>query len=242
MSFDPEFSQSRAEQLKLQSEDQDFSIITKQWIAKSVKTKYSYGFDWLGVPIIQFPTDLIAFQEIVFSTRPTVIIECGVARGGSAIFWASMQQLCGLTPNVIGIDIDIRKHTIRAIESSIYSQNINLIVGSSTASETLEKVKSLLDVDDKAMVVLDSNHTHNHVLEELNLYADLVSVGSYLLVLDTVIANLPKDPSRSWGPDANPQTAVLDFMSNRADFKNDSDIENKIGITVAPKGYWKRTS
>ncbi len=240
MSFDPEFDKFRAQQKMIQSKDKLFSEVTAEWVAASVKTNYSYGFDWLGVPIIQFPTDLIAFQEIVFSTRPSLIIECGVARGGSAIFWASMQQICGITPNVIGVDIDIRPHAISAINHSSFSDCIKLVVGSSIDSDTFAKVKSSFNPDERVMVVLDSNHTHEHVFEELKLYAELVSVGSYLLVLDTVIANIPKDVSRPWGPDANPQSAVLEFMSNRTDFVNDKEIEDRIGITVAPKGYWKR--
>jgi len=239
-SLDPEFVKFRAEQLKDQASDENFLTLTSDWVNASVKTKYSYGFDWLGVPIIQFPSDLIAFQEIVFKVKPTLIIECGVARGGSAIFWASMQHLSGIKPNVIGVDIDIRDHAWKAIEGSPYREGIHLIVGDSTEKSTFEKVATLINSSDKIMVILDSNHTHEHVLKELEIYAELVTIGSYLLVLDTVIENIPKDATREWGPGANPQTAVLKYMSGRNSFKNDDSIEQRIGITVAPKGYWFR--
>ncbi len=240
--FDPEFEKFKDEQLAIQVADTDFARLTSEWVKASVRNKYSYGFNWLGVPIIQFPSDLIAFQEIVFSIKPTLIIECGVARGGSAIFWASMQLLSGLKPNVIGIDIDIRPHAREAITSSAFGNGIHLIEGSSTNLETALKAKQLVNKNDKVMVVLDSNHTHEHVLAELKLYADLVSNGSYLLVLDTVIDDLPLDEQRPWGPGANPKTAVRDFMRERSDFINSSEIENRIAITVAPNGYWRRVS
>ena len=239
-SFDAEFDKFRNEQLAIQQADEEFARLTNEWVAASVRTKYSYGFNWLGIPVIQFPSDLIAFQEIVYSIKPTLIIECGVARGGSAVFWASIQALSGITPNVIGVDIDIRPHAHEAIQSSLFSQGIHLIQGSSIDVATASKVRNLVDKNDKVMLVLDSNHTYEHVLEELKLYTDLVSIGSFLLVLDTVIENLPIDKNRPWGPGASPQTAVLEFMKNRDDFVNESQIEQRIGITVAPKGYWRR--
>jgi cephalosporin hydroxylase len=238
--FDQVFESTRATQIEKQINDADFKKLTAEWITASVRTKYSYGFNWLGVPIIQFPTDLIAFQEIVFNSKPSLIIECGVARGGSAIFWASIQDICGITPNVIGVDIDIRPHAIKAIKESKFSAAIKLIEGSSISESTLLKIKTLAEGHASIMIVLDSNHTHEHVLAELEMYANLVTDGCYLLVLDTVIENLPPDDSRPWGPGASPQTAVLEFMENRTDFVNDSIIEGKIGITVAPLGYWKK--
>lgn len=239
-SFDKEFERFRNKQLAIQVADEDFTKLTSEWVKASVRTKYSYGFDWLGIPIIQFPSDLMAFQEIVFSTKPSLIIECGVARGGSAVFWASMQMLSGITPNVIAVDIEIRPHAHEAIASSTFREGIHLIQGSSIDPITASKVRGMINKNDKVMVVLDSNHTYEHVRDELMLYAELVSKGSFLLVLDTVIEDLPIDATRPWGPGASPQTAVVEFMSNRDDFKNESEIERKIGITVAPKGYWKK--
>jgi cephalosporin hydroxylase len=241
VTFDKEFDLFRKEILLSQANNLSFSIASKDWLKTSVETKYSYGFDWLGVPIIQLPQDLLAFQEITFLAKPTVVIECGIARGGSAIFWASMQEICGIKPKVIGIDVDIRLHTLNAIENSRYKESINLILGDSTNLDTKKKVVELIAPNDVVLVVLDSNHTKEHVLKELQLYADLVSPNSYLIVLDCIIENLPRDPSRPWGPGDSPQSAVLEFMKNRSDFTNREDVEDRIALTVAPKGYWQRS-
>jgi cephalosporin hydroxylase len=239
-SYDSEFEDFRAKNLAKQLESQEFQDMTSAWVQKSVDLKYSYNFNWLGVPIIQFPTDLVAFQELVWKVRPTVILECGVARGGSAIFWASMQDIVGINPKVIAVDIEIREHTKNAIRGSKYSESIHIIEGDSTAESTAEKVLRLIELDDIVMVVLDSNHTYDHVLKELENYARLVSAGSYLLVLDTVIEKLKIDLNRPWGPGASPWTAVTDFMKLNSDFQCDEIIEGKVSITVAPRGYWLR--
>lgn len=240
MTFDKEFDEFRKEIAFSQANDTNFHQASKEWLETSVERKYSYGFDWLGVPIIQLPSDLIAFQEITFEVKPTVIIECGVARGGSTIFWASIQEICGIKPKVIGIDVDIRPHTLEAINNSRYKESIHLVLGDSTSLETKEKVEKFIASNDVVLVVLDSNHTKEHVLKELDLYANLVSVSSYLIVLDCIIENLPPDPARSWGPGDSPQAAVLEFMTGRSDFSNRGDIESRIALTVAPKGYWQR--
>lgn len=240
MTFDKEFDEFRKEIAISQASDTNFHNASKYWLETSVERKYSYGFDWLGVPIIQLPSDLIAFQEITFEVKPTVIIECGVARGGSTIFWASIQEICGIQPKVIGIDVDIRPHTLEAINNSKYRENIHLILGDSTSFETKAKVEQFIAPNDIVLVVLDSNHTKEHVFKELELYANLVSIGSYLIILDCIIENLPHDPTRAWGPGNSPQTAVLEFMNGRNDFANRSDIESRIALTVAPKGYWQR--
>ena len=239
--WDKDFEASRKDLLLSQASDLSFKAVTKDWLQKSVDHKYSYQFNWLGVPIIQMPSDIVVFQEIVYKTRPDLIIETGVARGGSLIFWASIQKLCGIEGRVLGIDIDIRPHAVSAINSSIFSDQIKLIQGGSTdqvvANEVLEFSKKFT----KVMVVLDSNHTHEHVLEELNMYADLVSKDSLLLVLDTVIDDLEVDPSRSWGPGASPKTAVLQFMEdNPGKFVNASEFESKSLLSVAPQGFWLR--
>ena len=133
---------------------------------RAVNNKFSYQFDWMGVAIIQMPGDLVIFQEIVWKTRPDLIIETGVARGGSVIFWASMQKLCGINGKVLGVDIDIRDHAKRAISGSQFSQQIELLQGSSTDHGVFEKVKKYASPFKKIMVVLDSNHTHEHVMKE----------------------------------------------------------------------------
>ena len=237
--WDESFENWRKGFLKSQSEDQNFSQLSKVWLQKSVNHKYSYQFDWLGVPIIQMPGDLIVFQDIVYKTQPDLIIETGVARGGSLIFWASIQQLCGIEGRVLGIDIDIRDHAIQAIRSSRFNENIELILGSSTSEDVIPKVADIASNFERVMVVLDSNHTHDHVMEELKLYSELVSPGCMLLVLDTAIDDLEVDPDRNWGPGASPKSAVLDFMANHeGEFVNQIEYETRAAISVAPQGYW----
>ena len=239
--WDKDFEESRKELLLSQASDLSFKAITKDWLQKSVDHKYSYQFNWLGVPIIQMPSDIVVFQEIVYKTRPDLIIETGVARGGSLIFWASIQKLCGIEGRVLGIDIDIRPHAISAINGSIFRDQIKMIQGGSTDQVVAKKVLEFSKKFTKVMVVLDSNHTHEHVLEELNFYANLVSKDSILLVLDTVIDDLEVDPSRSWGPGASPKTAVLQFMEdNPGKFVNASEFESKSLLSVAPQGFWLR--
>lgn len=237
--WDESFEIWRKRFLKSQSEDQNFSQLSKVWLQKSVNHKYSYQFDWLGVPIIQMPGDLIVFQDIVYKTQPNLIIETGIARGGSLIFWASIQQLCGIEGRVLGIDIDIRDHAIKAIKSSRFNECIELIRGSSTGEDVISKVASIASNFERVMVVLDSNHTHDHVMEELKLYSELVSPGCMLLVLDTAIDDLEVDPDRNWGPGASPKSAVLDFMaSHEGEFVNHIEYETRAAISVAPQGYW----
>ena len=237
--WDESFENWRKGFLKSQSEDQNFSQLSRVWLQKSVNHKYSYQFDWLGVPIIQMPGDLIVFQDIVYKTRPDLIIETGVARGGSLIFWASIQQLCGIEGMVLGIDIDIRDHAIQAISSSRFNENIELILGSSTSEDVISKVAGIASNFERVMVVLDSNHTHDHVMEELKLYSELVSPSCMLLVLDTAIDDLEVDPDRNWGPGASPKSAVLDFMAtHEGEFVNHIEYETRAAISVAPQGYW----
>jgi cephalosporin hydroxylase len=239
--WDKEFEIWRNNSLEKQIQDQSFGKISQKWMQESVDKKFSYQFDWMGVPIIQMPGDLIMFQEIVWRTRPDLIIETGVARGGSLIFWASMQKLCGIEGKVLGVDIDIRDHARKAISASQFSQQIELLQGGSTDFEVFDKVKQLSSQHKRIMVVLDSNHTHEHVLEELEHYAELVSTGCMLLVLDTVIDDLEVDPNRPWGPGASPKSAVLNYMeSNKGVFENSVSYENRACLTVAPNGYWFR--
>lgn len=239
--WDNEFDSWRESFLKKQAEDEEFQLLSKRWMQSSVNHKYSYQFDWLGVPIIQMPGDLLIFQDMVWKTKPDLIIETGVARGGSLIFWASMQKLCGVEGKVLGIDIDIRSHTTAAINGSIFKYQIELIQGGSTDQLVFSKVLDISKKFKKIMVVLDSNHTHKHVLEELNLYANLVSKECLLLVLDTVIDELEPDPTRSWGPGASPKSAILEYMDGKeAQFVNLIDAENRSMLTVAPRGIWLR--
>lgn len=237
--WDAEFTNWKKNYLELQSKNRDFREATTNWLQKSVDSKYSYQFEWLGIPIIQFPNDLIVFQEIVWKTKPNLIIETGVARGGSINYWASLQDICSIKGHVLGIDIDIRDHTFNALKNSKYTESITLIEGDSTNIQTFDKVSNIAEKYDRVMVVLDSNHTHEHVYKELELYAKLVSKDCYLLVLDTVIDDLNTDPDREWGPGRSPKSAVLKFMSeNNSDFEQDKILEMKAALTVAPSGFW----
>ena len=239
--WDNDFEVWRKSYLIGMSEDKEFRELTKVWLQKTVDHKQSYQFDWLGVPVIQTPGDLLVFQDIIWRTKPDLIIETGVARGGSLIFWASMQNLCRIDGLVVGVDIEIRDHAKKAIEASRYNSTIRLIEGSSTDLQIFGAVRAVASKYKKIMVVLDSLHTCEHVLAELNIYAGLVSKDCYLLVLDTVIEDLKIDPERPWGPGNSPKTAVLGYMKENPElFTNDKDLESRAVPTVAPNGYWRR--
>jgi cephalosporin hydroxylase len=212
-----------------------------------VKEKYAYNFFWLGVPIIQAPQDLQALQEIIWTVKPDLIIETGVAFGGSLVFSASMLAILEVTQKiekglVIGIDIEIRPHNKINIENHPLSKKIKLIEGSSIDEKIIEQVKTIAKDYKRILVCLDSNHTHNHVLEELKNYAPLVSIGSYIMVGDTGIEDLPKGTTnnRPWDKGNNPKTAVWEFLKENDSFIIDKSIENKLIITGSPDGYLKR--
>ena len=211
------------------------------FINKTAPTKYSYNFSWLGRPIIQFPQDMIAMQELIWEIQPDLIIETGVAHGGSLIYYASLLELLG-KGQVLGVDIDIRKHNRKAIEEHKMSHRIKMLQGSSTDSRTFAAVAEIASNAKAVLVILDSNHTHDHVKKELALYSQLVSINSYCVVFDTVIEDMPADafPDRAWGPGNNPKTAVHEFLKLNHNFQIDASIQNKLLITVAPDGYLKR--
>lgn len=240
------------------------------WIRKTAKHNYSYNFNWQGRPIIQYPQDIVAMQEIIWDVKPDLIIETGIAHGGSLIMSASMlsqldycdaveneEMIDPKNPNrkVLGVDIDIREHNRQAIEAHPMSSRIDMIQGSSIDKSIIEQVYSIAKSYKKILVSLDSMHTQDHVLAELEAYAPLVSPGSYCVVFDTIIEDMPEDmfPDRPWGKGNNPKTAVWEYMNrlneeDRKDvfgkvlnFEVDKMIENKLLITVAPDGYLKRT-
>ena len=218
-----------------------------EFINRTSDTKYTYNFSWLGRPIIQFPQDMIALQEIIWEVKPDMIIETGIAHGGSLIFSASMLTLleaCGEIESgkVLGIDIDIREHNKKAIEVHPMSKKITMFQGSSIDEEMIKKVHAFAKKGKKILVCLDSNHTHEHVLAELKAYAPLVSIGSYCCVFDTIIEDMSEGsfPNRPWNKGNNPKTAVWEFLKQNDNFVIDKDIENKLLITVAPDGYLKK--
>ncbi|NJM12235.1 MAG: cephalosporin hydroxylase [Synechococcaceae cyanobacterium SM1_2_3] len=213
----------------------------------SVTPRYSYNFSWLGRPIIQYPQDIVAMQEVIWRIQPDLIIETGIAHGGSLIFYASMLELnaaCGgpKDADVLGIDIEIRPHNRKAIEKHPMFRRITLIEGSSIAPEVITLVREKACSRQHVLVCLDSNHTHDHVLAELEAYAPLTTVGSYCVVFDTLIEDMPADayPDRSWGPGNNPKTALWEYLRSHPEFEIDTNICNKLLVTVAPSGYlWR---
>lgn len=219
------------------------------FIRASTEPKYSYNFSWLGRPIIQYPQDMVAMQELIWSVKPDLIVETGIAHGGSLIFSASMLELnaiCGgpADAEVLGVDIDIRPHNREAIEAHPMFRRITMIQGSSVAPKIIEQVKARAASKKRVLVCLDSNHTHDHVLAELEAYAPLVSVGSYCVVFDTIIEDMPADMfrDRPWGKGNNPKTAVWKFLGVHPEYEIDKNLQHKLLITVSPDGYLKRAS
>ncbi len=229
------------------------------FMQESIAPKYSYNFSWLGRPIIQYPQDIAAMQELVWAIKPDLIIETGIAHGGSLILSASLLAMLDLEEaiangrsmdpgvsqrKVLGIDIDIRSHNRKAIEEHVMSSRIRMIEGSSIAPEVIDQVQVIARDYRRVMVCLDSNHTHEHVLAELEAYAPLTSVGSYCVVFDTVVEDLPKSlaADRPWGPGDNPKTAVREYVKRHTNFQIDRSIDDKLLVSVAPEGYLKRTA
>ncbi len=230
-----------AENIKALGNDPKSRELTLDWLSQVSKYNYAYNFKWMGRPIIQAPQDIIALQEIIYDIKPDLIIETGIAHGGSLIFFASMLELIG-NGEVLGIDIDIRSHNYEEIISHPMYKRISMIEGSSIDQRVADKVKCFSKNKKRVLVSLDSNHTHEHVLKELELYADLVSVDSYCVVFDTLIEDeLSVDYSnRPWSKGNNPKTAVYEFLKGNHSFKIDYSIDNKIQISAAPEGYLKR--
>jgi cephalosporin hydroxylase len=227
---------SNAINKKLQKAKEDFNI-------ESNKAKYSYNFSWMGRPIIAYPQDMLAMQEIIWEIKPDLIIEAGIAHGGSLVYYSSLLELIGGEGLVLGLDIDIRKHNRDLIETHPMMKRIQMIEGDSTSLEIANQVYEIAKNKKRILVCLDSNHTHDHVLKELELYAHLTTVESYCVVFDTIVEDLPEDympGGRLWNPGNNPKTAVFEFLKSNDDFKIDKSIDNKILISVAPDGYLKR--
>jgi cephalosporin hydroxylase len=253
------FEREAKERVELYLERTDLLDAARHFRNESIASKYSYNFSALGRPIIQYPQDMVAMQELVWQIKPDLIIETGIAHGGSLMLSASMLALLdmceaietGVTIDpkqskrkVLGIDIDIRTHNREAIEDHPMASRIEMIQGSSIAPDVIEQVQQIAKGYERVLVCLDSNHTHEHVLAELETYAPLTSVGSYCVVFDTIVEDLPAEmfPDRPWGPGDNPKTAVWQYLKEHAEFEIDKHIHDKLLITVAPDGYLKRIS
>jgi len=244
-----QFEKEREERVEALGRDVEFQKQSRDWLEQSMRRQYVYNFSWLGRPIIQNPIDMMAMQELIWSVQPDVIIETGIAHGGSIIYSASLLELnaaCGGNPDamVIGIDIDIREHNRAAILQHPMSKRITMLQGSSVAPEIVNQVLALVKDTKKILVFLDSNHTHEHVLAELNAYAGLVSKDSYCVVFDTFVEDVPADvfDNRPWNPGNSPKTAVHAYLASHPEFVIDENMHHKLQITVAPDGFLKRIS
>lgn len=243
--------------IRSQGEDETFKELSRQWMVKSLDTKYSYTFRWLGRPIIQYPQDIMAMQEIIWEVKPDLIVEAGIAHGGSLIFYASMMKLLDIAlgrekrGHVLGIDIDIREHNRKEIEAHPMYDAITMYQGSSIDAAIVDRVHDFSKDYERIIVVLDSNHTADHVLEECRKYSDLVSLGSYLVAMDTISETLYKAKAESgeellehmirpWGLGNNVANGVEAFLKENSSFEADHDKDNKLMLTCAPHGYLKR--
>ena len=249
MNMHEKFRMERIEGIAEQGRDEEARRLSQAWISHPGLHQYSYNFSWLGRPIIQYPQDIVAMQELIFTVQPDLIIETGIAHGGSLILYASLLELnamCGGQQNfsVLGIDIDIRAHNREAIEAHPIFQrgHITMLEGSSIDADMVAKVHKFAAPYKRIMVLLDSNHTHEHVFSELTAYATLVSVDSYCVVFDTVIENMAADayPDRPWGKGNNPMTAAGAYLASHPEYVCDEMMDSKLLISVAPKGFLKR--
>ena len=253
MSFDKEV----AARIAANGTNAALQLDMQRSLLSSLEAEYSYNFAWLGRPIIQYPQDIVAIQELIWQLKPDLVIETGIAHGGSLILSASLLAMLdyadavgsgtALDPRqsrrrVLGVDIDIRVHNRAAIERHPLSHLIEMIEGSSIAPDIVARVHDLAAKYERVLVLLDSNHTHDHVLAELKAYAPLTSVGSYCVAFDTVIEDMPAAmfPDRPWGPGNNPKTAVREYLKTHPEFEIDVAVDNKLLISVAPNGYLKR--
>ena len=235
------FSKERRENIDRLGKNKKLKKWGRDFTVETIAARYSFNFDWLGRPIIQHPQDIVALQELIWKIKPDLVIETGIAHGGSLILSASILELLGGRRKVVGIDIEIYKHNRTAIEEHPLAKRIIMLEGSSTDPVIVEKVRRLAR-GKKVLAYLDSSHNHDHVLRELELYAPLVSKGSYIVVFDTIAEYVPARlmAHRPWGHGNNPKTAVDAFLREHKNFVVDRDIENKLLITAAPGGYLKR--
>ena len=230
------------------AQDKDLQSLSRIWLREVTAHKYHYNFTLMGLPIIQCPQDVLAMQQLIWEVKPDLIIETGIARGGSLIFYASMLELLAQSGHgegtVLGIDIDIRQHNREAIEAHPMARRVQMLQGSSIDSGIIEQVKRIAAGKQRVLVALDSNHTHDHVLAELEAYAPLTSVGSYCVVFDTAVEDMPQAMfnDRPWGVGNNPKTAVHAYLRDHPEFVIDADIHHKLLITVAPDGSLKRVA
>lgn len=237
-----QFAQEVANNIKNLGNDRKLKKLALQFVTDSSVKQYNYNFSWLGRPIIQYPQDIVAIQELIWRIKPDLIIEAGIAHGGSLMLSASILELIGGKGRVVGVDIDIRAHNRKEIEKHKMFKRITLIEGSSIDYAVLKQVSKIAKNKKRVLIFLDSSHAHVHVLKELELYHTFVTKGSYIVVFDTIVEDMPKGTvkNRLWDKGSNPKTAVWEFLKNNKNFIIDKEIENKLIITSAPNGFLKR--
>lgn len=241
MTPEEEFAWDKKVRISTMADDTSLRTCSEDWLASITQHKYAYNFTWMGRPIIQLPQDMIAMQEIIWRVQPDLIIETGIAHGGSLVYYASLLELLGGDRLVVGVDVDIRAHNRAALETHPMIKRIRMIEGSSIDPQVVRQVADFAKDRTRVLVTLDSNHTHEHVRAELELYSPFVTRDSYMVVFDTVVEDMPKSlfPDRPWGPGNNPKTAVWDFLKSTDRFEIDRELESKLLLTVAPDGYLK---
>lgn len=243
-----EFANEKVARVKGYQLNEELMNAANEFVFQASKNKYSYDFTWFGLPIIQLPEDILSLQEIIIKDAPDVIIETGVARGGSLVFYASLLKMLGKR-KVIGVDIEILDFNRENITSNVFADMIELVVGDSTKLETIEIIKSKIIMGDKVMVCLDSNHSEKHVYAELKLYSNLVSLGSHLIVFDSTVQELSQVQVaeltelysvKDWGKENNPGSAVVRFLKEDSRFEYDEYFENKAMVSNCRGGFLKR--
>lgn len=234
-----QFIKERKERIHEQGKNIAIQKHARDFTVESMRSQYSYNFTWMGRPIIQYPQDMIAMQEIIWKVQPDLIIETGIAHGGSLIYYASILELIGKESYVLGVDIDIRTHNKAEIEKHPMYKRIEMIQGSSIDEKIVAEVAEHAKGKQTVLVCLDSNHTHEHVLKELQLYSPFATKESYLVVFDTAVEIAPDDlnENRPWGTGNNPMTAVHDFLKTNNRFEIDQAYNDKLLIGMAPDGY-----
>ncbi|GMQ82800.1 MAG: cephalosporin hydroxylase family protein [Rhodothermia bacterium] len=241
--FDREsFERSKREQAFAQSNDKNLRRISLDFVVESDKYAYGYQWTWLGVPVIQLPQDILITQEIIWNTKPDLIVETGIAWGGSIVLYAAILELIG-NGRVIGIDVALPDKNRREIMKYPFSRRITLYEGSSVEPDIVSKVVAEFSRGEKVMVLLDSDHTHDHVLQELRMYAPLVTPGQYLVVSDTVVDDIPiqEHRPRPWSRGNNPKTALNAYLKETDRFEIDDEIDAKLLVSYSPNGYVRCT-
>ncbi|MDG1286926.1 MAG: CmcI family methyltransferase [Rickettsiales bacterium] len=245
MTEDPikQFLDERHADIVKMGQDEELRQKSLEWMHHADKYKYTYNYSWMGRPVIKYPNDMMIQQELMWALKPDLVIETGIAHGGSIIFTAAMMEMMGIDGEVVGIDIDIRKHNRDAIEAHPMMKRITMYEGDSVSSEMVEKVRAHTEGKKCVMVILDSLHSHEHVYKELQAYADMTTVGSYCVLPDTFIEFFPKgyySDTRPWDVGDNPYTAMQQYMSEVNHFEIDKSLTHKAMITETIDGYLKR--